>query len=464
MKGPREQIIYIICIQPYPEKSGKSDYLATVDVDPNSPTYSQVISRLPTGNVGDELHHSGWNVCSSCYHTKEGCGNIPVRDRLVMPALNSDRIYIVDTGTNPRAPKMFKVIEGSEMQAFDCSTPHTTHCLPSNEIMISTMGDKNGNGKGEFILVDGETLKVKGTWTKGKNIANFGYDFWYQPHFDIMVSSEWGAPKIFKRGFEPSDILDISSYGRSLNFYSWKKRELIQTTNLGDDGIAPLEVRFLHDPKKSVGFVGCAVNANVFRFYLKGDGKWEIEKVIDIKPKKVSGWVMDYVQGMITDILLSLDDRFLYLSNWLHGDVRQYDISDPAHPKLTGQVFLGGLILNDSKIKVLEDLELTESPKPVYVKGRRLYGSPQMLQLSLDGKRLYVSSSLFSTWDKQFYPETAKEGSFMVKLDVDVVNGGMKLDENFLVDFGKEPEGPVFAHEMRYPGGDCTSDIWLADD
>lgn len=44
MKGPREQIIYIICVQPYPEKSGKSDYLATVDVDPNSPTYSQVCS------------------------------------------------------------------------------------------------------------------------------------------------------------------------------------------------------------------------------------------------------------------------------------------------------------------------------------------------------------------------------------------------------------------------------------
>lgn len=48
------------------------------------------------------------------------------------------------------------------MQAFDCSTPHTTHCLPSKEIMISTMGDKEGNGKGDFILIDSETLKVKG--------------------------------------------------------------------------------------------------------------------------------------------------------------------------------------------------------------------------------------------------------------------------------------------------------------
>lgn len=41
---------------------------------------------------------------------------------------------------------------------------------------------------------------------------------------------------------------------------------------------------------------------------------------------------------MITDILLSLDDRFLYFSNWLHGDIRQYDISNPQKPRLTGQV------------------------------------------------------------------------------------------------------------------------------
>lgn len=42
--------------------------------------------------------------------------------------------------------------------------------------------------------------------------------------------------------------------------------------------------------------------------------------------------------GLITDILLSLDDRFLYFSNWLHGDLRQYDISDTHRPRLVGQV------------------------------------------------------------------------------------------------------------------------------
>jgi hypothetical protein len=54
-------------------------------------------------------------------------------------------------------------------------------------------------------------------------------------------------------------------YGRSLNVFSWSERRLLQTIDLGPQGIAPLEVRFLHDPRQPQGFVGCALNANVFR-------------------------------------------------------------------------------------------------------------------------------------------------------------------------------------------------------
>uniref|UniRef100_V5I9B5 Selenium-binding protein 1 n=1 Tax=Anoplophora glabripennis TaxID=217634 RepID=V5I9B5_ANOGL len=461
MKGPREEILYVTCVQPNQGK-GKTDLLATVDVNPESPTYCQIIHRLRTGNEDDELHHSGWNICSSCYAPK-GCCNVQKRDKLVLPALGSDRIYIVETGKNPRAPEIHKVIDSSELVNLDCRTPHTTHCLASGEIMISVMGDKEDNGKSDYILIDGKTYKTKGTWVQGKS-ANFNYDFWYQPYFDIMVSSEWGAPRVFKTGFKPEHTKDPNAYGQNINFYSWSKRELIQTIDLGEDGLAPLEIRFLHNPKESQGYVGCSVNANVFRFYLKPDGTWAADKVIDIPPKKVSGWIGDYIQGMITDILLSMDDKYLYLSNWLHGDVRQYDITDRAHPKLTGQVFVGGKLFSDPSIKILDDPEHTKPPKPIYIKGKRFYGSTQMLQLSLDGKRLYLSNSLFSPWDKQFYPEMVEKGGSILKVDIDTENGGMKLDESFLVDFGEGPDGPLLPHEMRYPGGDCTSDIWLAEE
>lgn len=165
--------------------------------------------------------------------------------------------------------------------------------------------------------------------------------------------------------------------------------------------------------------------------------------------------------SLITDILISLDDRFLYFSNWLHGDVRQYDITDRKNPRLVGQVFLGGSLINDGPVRVLEDPENQQQPPPRIIQGKRIPGSPQMLQLSLDGRRLYLTTSLYSGWDKQFYPDMIKEGSVMMQIDVDTVSGGLTVNENFLVDFGKEPGGAVLAHEVRYPGGDCTSDIWL---
>ncbi len=55
-----------------------------------------------------------------------------------------------------------------------------------------------------------------------------------------------------------------------------------------------------------------------------------------------------------------------------------------------------------------------------------------------------------------------RNGSQLIQIDVDTDEGGLTLNDKFLVDFAEEPDGPALAHEMRYPGGDCTSDIYLA--
>ncbi|CAF0727130.1 unnamed protein product [Brachionus calyciflorus] len=144
------------------------------------------------------------------------------------------------------------------------------------------------------------------------------------------------------------------------------------------------------------------------------------------------------------DLVISMDDQWMYTSNWLCGEVHQYNISDPHNPILTGKIKIGGL------------------GQHVYLLNNKLTGGPQMLQLSLDGKRLYVTNSLISVWDDQFYPDVKDKGSYMLKIICDSVNGGMKLDESFFVDFGTVEKGPYRAHEIRYPGGDCTSDIWRA--
>ncbi|XP_022211607.2 methanethiol oxidase [Drosophila obscura] len=464
--GPREKLLYTVTVQPNLDEP-HGDYLSTIDVDPESPTYCQIIHRTFTNRKGDELHHSGWNACSSCYYVDENAKSVPKRDKLVLPALNSDFVYILDVVKDPRKPEIIKVIDGEVLKSHNVTGPHTTHCLANGNIMISVMGDAEGNAKGDFILFDSD-FNCIGTWTKGAKKALCGYDFWYQPYFDVMVASEWGAPNKFRRGWQSGDLEDMTQYGCRLNFYKWSTQTLYQTIDLGTDGITPLEIRFLHDPKRAEGFVGCALNAKVFYFRKKPDSdEFEAKKVIDIPGKLVdtgSGTAED-MGGMISDIIISLDDRFLYVNCWRHGDVRQYDISDAANPKLTGQLFLGGAICSDlPNIIVKEDKELTERPPARYVKERRLEGGPQMMQLSLDGKRLYVSSSLYSPWDKQFYPKMVSKGGHVCMIDVDTVNGGISLNEDFFVDFGNEPYGPGLPHEMRYPGGDCTSDIWLAND
>ena len=99
--------------------------------------------------IGDELHHFGWNACSSCHRRR---GQSPAF--LDCRGLRSGRIYILDTA-DAHAPKLHKVIEPEEITAkTNLSAPHTVHCLADGQIMISMLGDADENGPGGFLLLD----------------------------------------------------------------------------------------------------------------------------------------------------------------------------------------------------------------------------------------------------------------------------------------------------------------------
>ncbi|EYC18803.1 hypothetical protein Y032_0026g1378 [Ancylostoma ceylanicum] len=366
--------------------------------------------------------------------------------------------------TYPIMPRALseRTVEPEQLFKYNVSFPHTSHCLADGNIMISTLGDAEGNHKGSFILLDGKTFEPKGCWLDEEKSVAFNYDFWYQPRRDVMFSTEWGTPNVIKKGFDMKHV-DEGHYGHSVHLFKWSTHEKLQTIELPkDDGAVPLEVRFKHDPASPYAFVGTALGSAVYLLKpgSENSSSYEAKRVAKIPPKQVEGWLLPEMPSMITDILISMDDRFLYISNWMHGDIRQYDITDPENIRPTGQIFLGGSIHTESGINILNDLELKEPPAALYVKGKRIEGGPQMLQLSLDGKRLYVTTSLYRPWDKQFYPKMMKSGAFMLCIDVGD-NGGMTLNENFLFEFGTIEGGPYLGHEMRYPGGDCTSDIWI---
>ena len=435
IKAPREKIVYTVCIY---TGTGieKPDYLATIDVDETSPTYNQVIHRTEVGVVGDELHHMGWNACSSCNDD----GSME-RKYLIVPGVRTSNFYIIDTATNPRKPELFKTIDGNEIKKkVNLTAPHTVHCLGS-EIIVSMLGDADGNAPGGYLHLD-KDFNIVGRWENDTTGMNFSYDFWYQPRHNMMVSTEWAAPNTFMPGFDLDDVGN-GKYGQHIHFWDFKNRKIEKSIDLGAEGLVPLEARFHHNPESSHGFVGATLSSNIFHWHKDNAGELQIEKVIDVESIDVESFPVP-MPGLITDILISMDDQYLYFSNWLHGDLRQYDISDPSNPILTGQVWLGGL--------------LGKAPE---VNGLEINGAPQMIQLSLDGKRLFVTTSLFSTWDNQFYPKMKENGGQLLIVDCDVENGGMVIRDDFAIDFGQEPHGPSRAHETRYPGGDCSSDIWV---
>jgi selenium-binding protein 1 len=172
-------------------------------------------------------------------------------------------------------------------------------------------------------------------------------------------------------------------------------------------------------------------------------GEWATRKIIEIPaemadpddlPPLLKGFKA--VPPLVSDINLSLDDRFLYVSCWGTGEMRQYDVSEPFEPKLTGSVKIGGIVRRAS-----------HPSKPA----KALNGGPQMVEVSRDGKRVYVSNSLYTPWDAQFYPDGIR--GWVAKLDVDPA-GGIGFDERFFVEF----EDGLRPHQVRLQGGDASSD------
>jgi selenium-binding protein 1 len=423
MQAPREEFLYVACLH---EGTGVDapDFLAVVDAEEG-----RIVHETPMPNVGDELHHYGWNRCSSACHG-------PDRSHLIVPGFRSSRIHIVNVSDDPRKPTIEKVIEPEEIIGeTGLSRPHTVHCMPGDNVVLSMLGDADGNATCGFAVLDAKTFEIKGRWENGGDRPPMNYDFWYQPRKNVLVSSEFGAPNAYEKGFDLEDV-GAGRYGQRLHFWNLAERTLEQSIDLGEQGLVPLEIRWLHDPDAEEGFLGAALSSAMWRFH-RSNGSWSAEPVITTEGVELEGWPFP-VPPLITDLVLSMDDKALYFSNWLHGDLRRYDVSDPANPKLTGQLWLGGVLgkPNDA--------------------GRELNGGPQMIQLSLDGKRLYVTNSLLSTWDNQFYPELR---SWLLKVDIGE-DGSMEVDRDFFVDFHDRPGGPARAHEVRLQGGDCTTEIF----
>ena len=298
-QAPPEEFLYVAALH---EGTGveKPDFLAVVDTNPDSDTYARIVHETPMPNVGDELHHYGWNRCSSACHG-------PDRSHLIVPGFRSSRVHILNVEDDPLRPQIEKVIEPEELiGATGYSRPHTVHCMPGDNVVMSMLGDADGNGAGGFAVLDAKTFEVKGRWENGGERPPLMYDFWYQPRRNVLISSEFGEPNAYEGGFELADV-EAGRYGRRLHFWNLETREVEQSIDLGDNGLIPLEVRWKHDPDADEGFVGAALSSTMWHWH-RSNGSYEADQVIAVDGVEVEGWPFP-VPGLITDLVLSMDDR-----------------------------------------------------------------------------------------------------------------------------------------------------------
>lgn len=444
MQAPREKLAYVAMLSA--NGKTKQDAMAVIDTDSASKTYGAQVGEVEMPHAGDELHHFGWNACSSAL-----CPYAPhphvERRYLIVTGLRSSRIYILDTKADPRNPKIVKVIEPDEViSRTGYSRLHTTHCGPDG-IYISALGNEEGEGPGGILLLDHYNFNVLGRWEVDRGPQYLAYDFFWHLGHDILVTSEWGTPKMIEDGLN-AELLLAGQYGHQLHFWDFRKRKHLQTVDLGAEYQAALELRPSHDPTKAYGFVNVVISlkdlsSSIWVWHRDGD-TWAVSKVIDIPaepadPEQLPPLLKGFkaVPPLVSDIDLSLDDRFLYVSCWGTGELRQYDVSDPFKPQLTGSVHIGGIVRR------------AEHPaKP----GQALNGGPQMVEISRDGKRVYFTNSLYRSWDEQFYPEGIN--GWLTKLDVGA-DGGITADKKFFVEFSDRR-----AHQVRLEGGDASSDSY----
>src|SRR3954463_15902270 len=149
--APPEDKAYVVTLNA--NGNTKPDALSVLDVAQGSDTYGRLVERLDMPGPGDELHHFGWNACSSALCPWAPHPHVE-RRYLLVPGLRSSRIHVLDVKDDPRSPKLVKVVEPEELERkTGYSRPHTSHCGPDG-LYMSALGNPAGDGPGGVRLLD----------------------------------------------------------------------------------------------------------------------------------------------------------------------------------------------------------------------------------------------------------------------------------------------------------------------
>ncbi len=373
------------------------DKLVTIDVNPDSKAYAQVVHSLSVGGR-NEAHHSGLT---------------DDRRYLWASGLDTSKIFIFDVHTDPAAPRLHKQIDDFVAKSGGVVGPHTSYALPGRMLVTGLSNNRDHGGRtgmveytnaGDYITTYWMPTddNLNGADKSGSFAGGYGYDVRVLPRRNVMITSSFTGWNNYMRnlGQLMADAEAMKRFGNTVVIWDLHTR---QPKKILDVPGAPLEIRCAWGSNSNYCFTTTALTSQIWLIYEDAEGEWQAKAVADIgDASKIP---------LPVDISIAADDNHLWVNTWNDGKVRLFDTSDPHAPTQVFEQQLGEQI--------------------------------NMVSQSWDGERVYFTSSLLANWDK-LESAADQDVQYFKLFNWD----GSTLTPEFTIDFIAENLGSP--HQMRF--------------
>ncbi|HET8575588.1 MAG TPA: selenium-binding protein SBP56-related protein [Methylomirabilota bacterium] len=372
------------CLSPYIKglrQPEKVMYVWTLPADQGSDYLSVIDVNLASPTYGKILKKvEVGSIGNEAHHM----GFTDDRTKIWAAALNTSRFFIFDVGTDPMNPRLIRTID-EVPRLTGLSGPQTPYAIPGR-MLISMASGPDGTGPGGLAEFTND-----GEFVASYRASNHPYETVVKPEFNRMITSAWVSQRTFMSSLDKWDPKDFSN---TMLVWDLKARKIVQ--ELKGDPI-PLATRWALRPNATYGYNISNAGDSIWMFRMQKNGTFTYRKAGDTGKGCAPG-----------DLRQSPDDRYLYVSCIARGEVQAWDISNPEKIRLHDTV--QGIV------------------------------QANMMHMTYDGRRLYVTNSAISSID--YSPRYA------LRLIYVGPDGRMKLDPDFRIDFAKAPDGPARPHDM----------------
>jgi selenium-binding protein 1 len=381
IKG-QEDYLYVWTLG-VPGMGDGSDKLVTVDVNPHSKQYGKVIGQVSVGGRG-EAHHAGFT---------------DDRRYLWAGGLDDSKIYVFDIHSDPAKPKLVQTIADLPNRSGYVG-PHTFYALPGRMLVGALSNNKDHGGVTGMALYNNKGQYIRSYPLPTANGGDgYGYDIAINPQKNAMLTSSFTGQTNYMMdlGTLIKNKPAMNNFGNTMVLWNLKSMQPAKVFKVPG---APLEIRWSLNPGDDWAVTATALTSKIWLVNKDKKGEWQAREVATIgDPSKVP---------LPVDISLSADGKGLWVNTFMDGTTHYFDVSNP------------------------------EAPKEVYSK--HTGSQANMISQSWDGKRVYISSSLLSNWDKK-----GADNEQFVKL---YAWDGKELKEQWMLDFTKLKLGRP--HHMKF--------------